>query len=732
MPTFESIEKIVSETVSVIDSIETLSKDGDKTLSGCKDLCLNVPGYIQSGLIKIAVVGVIKSGKSTLVNALTGKELVKRGAGVVTSITTRIRKGRKNRAVIHLKSWDEINLEIEKALDMFPENQELQNFDIRRKKDRAYLQTVYDALSTQFPVTSEGIRPETVLIRNALEGYKSCSDIIDADEREIYFESKTFDNHKQFTADSTRAFYVKDVCLEVYGKTINPNLEIADCQGTDSTDPSQMAQIISYLESANLILYCISSRTGLRQSDMAFLKRLKRLGLMSNIIFINNCDLSEHENQADIESARDKLLKELTLLVPQPQLFSFSALYTLFNSLGNRLSQRNAKRLSLWQDDKHMVGFCENEYKLFISAYNQLLENKRYDLLYANHLNRLRIVADTLEKKADVITDILNTDLADQDKAKEHLKGLEDNAKRLRVIVDNSVQGAVSGLTNEIQGNLKNAFLKDSVNINRMVAQFINQTKIDPEPYRAGVKETGFKQILYLMFQDFKRELDIFSLEQVVPELKRLVLIQEKRIEDYFQSLLDSYRIDFLGMSNLPISDGNTFSLELLENETSESKAVDLQAIKKILGLSLPDQIFSAKFTTRMRANALTDFSIHSFVLFISALVDKHIHFSFTPGLDRAGTKIKKECLVLIRQQIKGYHLNLRNNYFSPLIEAVTRDFKEKILQRFTMYETLNRDMEHLFSLKQDEKNKNLEKVLDAKTKINQIRLSLDSFSLHS
>ena len=379
-----------------------------------------------------------------------------------------------------------------------------------------------------------------------------------------------------------------------------------------------------------------------------------------------------------------------------------------------------------------MVGFCENEYKLFISAYNQLLENKRYDLLYANHLNRLRIVADTLEKKADVITDILNTDLADQDKAKEHLKGLEDNAKRLRVIVDNSVQGAVSGLTNEIQGNLKNAFLKDSVNINRMVAQFINQTKIDPEPYRAGVKETGFKQILYLMFQDFKRELDIFSLEQVVPELKRLVLIQEKRIEDYFQSLLDSYRIDFLGMSNLPISDGNTFSLELLENETSESKAVDLQAIKKILGLSLPDQIFSAKFTTRMRANALTDFSIHSFVLFISALVDKHIHFSFTPGLDRAGTKIKKECLVLIRQQIKGYHLNLRNNYFSPLIEAVTRDFKEKILQRFTMYETLNRDMEHLFSLKQDEKNKNLEKVLDAKTKINQIRLSLDSFSLHS
>ena len=51
-----------------------------------------------------------------------------------------------------------------------------------------------------------------------------------------------------------RSYYdVKDVCLEVYGKTIHPNVEIADCQGADSTDPAVLEKIFSYLEAANRI-----------------------------------------------------------------------------------------------------------------------------------------------------------------------------------------------------------------------------------------------------------------------------------------------------------------------------------------------------------------------------------------------------------------------------------------------------------------------------------------------
>nr|WP_320014588.1 dynamin family protein [uncultured Desulfobacter sp.] len=726
----EFIEKLVVDTLSVIDSLATVSNRSDKSLVESRQLCSKIPSYISEGILRVAVVGVIKSGKSTFINAMSSRELVQRGAGVVTSITTRIRKGKKNRAIIHLKSWDDINSEIESCLEMFPGKDESPSFDIRRTQDRHQLRRIFDTIVSAFPMTSQGIRPEALVIRNALDGYRHCLDVIGSDEQTISFDAKSFNSHKQFTADPAKAFYVKDVCLEVYGKTINSNVEIADCQGADSTDPEVLEKIFSYLEAANLIVYCISSRTGLRQSDMVFLKRIKRLGLMENILFVFNCDLSEHENLDNLKVTRDKTIAELKLLVPDVRIFSFSALYTLFDGLGKRLSSKNKKRLGLWQEDKEMTAFCTKEYTRFLEAFNLLFEASRFNLFYANHIERLKIVTHILDEKIKLLFDVFSAGLLDQEKARKRLADLEGNARRLKVIVDNSVMGAVSALRREIEYNLKNAFLKDSENITKLVTEFIRQAKIDSQPYRTGVDATGFKQILYMMFQDFKRKLDLFILEQVTPELKQLVRIQEERIESYFKSLLDSYRIDYVTMGAPENREDERFSLELIKEEEEYSRADDLENIKKILGLHLPNQIFSPEYTRAMQANAVTDFSLHSLVLFVSAMMDKHVRFSFTPGLDRAAVRIKKKTQNVMQRQIKAYHSSLKQDYFFPLIDAVTRDFKDKILQRFTMYETLNKDMDELFCLKQEEKKQHLVMIKKAKNDIIRLRALLDEFSI--
>lgn len=726
----ESIENLVSDTISVIDSLSAVSNHSDKSLVESKQLCSKIPSHINEGILRVAVVGVIKSGKSTFINAMSGRELVQRGAGVVTSITTRIRKGKKNRAIIHLKSWDDINREIESCLEMFPGRGDSPAFDIRRTQDRQQLRRIFDTIISEFPITSQGLRPEALVVRNALDGYKHCLDVIGSDEQTISFDAKSFNSHKQFTADPAKAFYVKDVCLEVYGKTIHPNVEIADCQGADSTDPAVLEKIFSYLEAANLIVYCISSRTGLRHSDMVFLKRIKRLGLMENILFIFNCDLSEHENLNNLKMIRDKTIQELKLLVPDVRIFSFSALYTLFDALGKTLSSKNKRRLGLWQEDMEMTAFCTKEYTRFLEGFNLLFEASRFNLFYANHIERLKIVTHILEEKIKLLFDVFSAGLLDQEKARKRLADLEGNARRLRIIVDNSVMGAVSALRREIESNLKNAFLKDTENINKLVTEFIRQAKIDSQPYRAGVDATGFKQILYMMFQDFKRELDLFILEQVTPELKQLVRTQEERIESYFKSLLDSYRIDYVTMAAPGDREDDRFSLEMIKEEEEYSRAADLENIKKILGLHLPDQIFSPEYTRAMQANAVTDFSLHSLVLFVSAMMDKHVRFSFTPGLDKAAGKIKKKTLTTMQRQIKAYHSSLKQDYFFPLIDAVTRDFKDKILQRFTMYETLNKDMDALFCLKQEGKNQHLAMIKKAKNDILRIRALLDEFSV--
>ncbi len=732
-PPLQRIEPLVTQILSVIEMMEEIPHTHDTALADFKKTCLKIPDQIGSGLIRMAVVGVIKSGKSTFINALMGKELVQRGAGVVTAITTRIRKGKKNRASLRLKSWDEINHAIKKTLEMFPQDrvslqgQEIADtFDLRRAKDRAYLETVYDSLVREFPVTQEGIRPETLLIQNALEGYGACREMVGADEAKLTFLSKSFEQYKAFTSDPARAFYVKDVCLDVFGKAVAPHLEIADCQGADSTDPAQLAQIVKYIESANLIVYCISSRTGLRQSDMGFLRIIKRLGLFENILFVNNCDFSEHENLEDLQRIESKIRQELGFLTSDPRVYTFSTLYNLFQALGPRISPRNAKRFELWEEDAQMTGYCRAGSIAFHDILDQMLEKNYESLLLSNPLERLRIITGALHKKAGIFEDLLCVDLEGQEKTRTKLREIQENAARLSSIVDHSIQGAVAGLKKEIELNLSQAFVRDSLHIASRVKAFILQTPMEVEPYRQQIKEAGFQQIIYLMFQDFKRRLDLFVLEQIVPELKHLVETQEKRIFSYFQSLLDSYQIDFLRMGSLGKELDGSDSPEGFKGDLVSIRAVDILAIKKIMGLKLPEIVFTPRYSTKMQANALTGLGIQALVQLFSSLINKKLQFSFTPGFHRAAAKIKKQSLVSLQHQINGYHANLNALYFTPLIQAVTRDFKEKIHQRFALYASLNEEMAHLFSLNQQEKQLQQEKIHRIKATLHPIVTELD------
>jgi len=502
-PNFQKkdIVKIVDDTLTIIQKIEKIPQTCDISFDDFKKTCTRIPEQMSQGYLKIAVVGAIKSGKSTLVNSLVGKELVERGAGVVTSITTRIRKGPKNQASLYFKSWDDVNGQLRNMLILFPKSESpagmavgmpndmpddmISSFDIRRKNDRQYLSQVYQNLMETFPVTQDGISPQAVLIGHALKGFDACKDLVQPDQSVVHFSGREFDKHKIFTSDANRAFFVQDACLDVYGKTIDKNIEIADCQGADSTDPSQLSQIIDYLESSNLIIYCISSRIGLRQSDVIFLKKIKNLGLLDNILFVNNCDLTEHENLDDLIKIEDSIHDSLQFLKIQPKIYSFSSLYNLFCKRESKLSKKNLTRLKLWREEKKMIEYCDIKTHEFNLVFNDSIERNKDILLYSNPLHRIGIIISHLEKQTDIFLDLLSSDKTKEKKALETIDKMHQNASRLKSIVNNSIHGAVSGLNEEIKSNLKDVFVHDSLSILRDTQDFIKTLPIDVEKYRS-------------------------------------------------------------------------------------------------------------------------------------------------------------------------------------------------------------------------------------------------------
>jgi Dynamin family len=725
-----SIEKIINDTLTILQLTEEVPQMRDHSFDAYQAICGRIPAHIREGCLKIAIVGVIKSGKSTFVNSLMGKELVKRGAGVVTSITTRIRKGKKNQANIYLKSWDDINLKLQNALLLFPDeefdNQRLEAFDIRRKNDRQYLKKAYQTLVHDFPGTKAAMRPETLLIKHAIQGFDACKDLVQADESVICLTSKEFDKHKVYTADPNIAFYIKDVCLEVFGKAMDPNIEIADCQGADSTDPSQLAQVLTYLESSNLIVYCISSRTGLRQSDITFLKQIKNSGLLDNIVFINNCDLTEHENLDDLIKIETSIQDTFEFLKIHPRIFSFSSLYNFFLKIESRLNKKDLSRLKLWQQEKKMIQYSDLKTKEFNDFFEQAMDKNRYELLISNHLKHLDIIIRQVDQRADIFLDLLSSDKLKEETAKKTLNHLHHNASRLESIVANSIQSVVSGLKDEIKSNLNDIFIRDENAILNKIQTHIQTASLDVEKYKFVTKESGFKQILYLLFQDFKRQLDVYVIESVRPELKKVVYDQEKRIATFFQSLFDSYRIDLLKTNEYSQFETKIKPIQLQKDFID---SIDIDKIKKILGLKLPAKIFEAKYTPKIKTNVFTDFTLQTMSQILSSLFNSKSNFSFSPALKKAVVKIKQENQKIIKDQFEQFHMNLRANYFFPLIEAATREFEEKIKERFSLYHSFKEEVEHLLSLKHSAKKQEKNKVLFIKKRIQRLSKDIASCS---
>lgn len=749
----DQVEKIADNLSGILEHACKITGLDDGSFNQYQQICTDIPDHIRSGRLKIAVVGVIKSGKSTFVNSFLKKELVKRGAGVVTAITTRIRKGEKNKANLYFKTWDEINLQLHSVLKLFPDESSIcdrvdgenlnsdtrspdiknlaiqhsdtQPFDIRRQKDRDYLERVYHSMKTDFSVSIQGIRPETILIHHALKGFAACKNLVGADETCLCFESKEFDHHKQFTADPDKAFYVKDVCLDLFGKTMDPHIEIADCQGADSTDPSQLAKVLAYIETSNLIIYCISSRTGLRQADIILLNRIKRLGLLDHIVFINNCDLSEHENIDDLIKIETNILQDLSFLNTQPRIFSFSTLYNLFSSLKSILNSKELARLMLWEKDQKMVRYCDEQTRKFMQVFTQMIDKDRDRLLISNHLNRLDGIVNQMDDRADMVLDLLSSDRLKEKQAIKRLDVIVENASRLETIVYNSLEGAVKGLKEKTASDIQQFFKTDGALILKKAQAFIEGMAIDVEQYKEDVKQTGFKKILYLMFQDFKQQLDFYGLEHISPELKKHTLKKEEQINAYFQSLFHSYQID------LNLSDNERKSDKTFKNSVSLNSIdiVDFQNIKKILGLKLPDFVFEATYSSGLKADIFSGFFFKMFSQIFTRVFQYKSEFSFSPILELTAEKIKKENQKAIKSQFNQFSKILYAGYFLPLIEAAIREFEDKIDQQFNWYRSFKQEKQGLFSLSLSDKENQRQIVLSIKEQMNSIRSDIASIN---
>jgi hypothetical protein len=657
--------------------------------------CQDIERQTREDILRVAVVGPIKSGKSSFANALFGGDYLKRGAGVVTSIVTRVRRGDALEAELTFKSWKEVNADMEQALVLLPAadwHRGGERFDIRRDSEREALKRAVASLGPDQLVTQDARNVNSVLLSSYLKGYGRVCGILGDDNVVLRYDAQRFAAHRDFVGDDSLAVYLKDIGLQISTGDFPPYVEMADCQGSDSPNPLHMAMIQDYLLRTNLILYVISSRTGLRRADLRFLSIIKKMGILDNMLFVLNVDLSEHDSLENLQHLRRRVTEELALMRPDPEVFAFSALYNLFRHLEDGLPEKDQMRLQQWRRATDLAENSEAESRRFQAFLQSKIRNETLHLLYRNHAERMLVMVAEVAKMVGLGRELVEADTQQAQAITARIRRNQEQMTRIRGVIRSTLEGGLQKIKQERRFDVDRFFDPGHGEVLRDVIGFIRAFRVASwTEYQERLRSEGFATTLYHVFQEFRQALDVFMTENVNPRIVAFVRQQEKVIFERLMHLAEPYRT--MVREAVADFDGN-FGTEgfafLDRNPSADAEALDMDQLRRQSGVELPPASAVTRYSAKVKTEAILRLGAYRFWRGFKKLLRQPVSADereAVQALEDGVARLRRETEQSVRFHFKDYRENIKFGYIFKLVESASDQIVALLLERFQAYE---------------------------------------------
>jgi hypothetical protein len=733
--TYKSLKKDllqVNKTLStLLSDIQNLPDNEDSRFEDWQRACSDIHNQISEEVVRVAVIGPVKSGKSTLANSLFKGDYLKRGAGIVTSIVTRIRSNDSLRAVLTFKSWDEINAEIERALVMLPtwdrQGKEAP-FDIRNDSERQLLSLALKGLSDEMLFTDGTRNVNSILLTLYLEGYDKVNKILVDGPHAAEFTGNDFQEHHSFVGDDAMAVYLKDIELEISSSNLDRSIEIADCQGSDSPNPLHLAMIQEYLMKTHFIVYVISSRTGLREADIRFLSMIKKMGILGNMLFVANIDFSEHDSLEDVERIIAKIRDELSLIRPDPDIYTFSALFNLFSNESVELSKKDSLRMTQWMNEESMTALSNSETRRFEMSLNEKLTRERFELLLINHLERMRIISSGIDRWSSINMELLKKDVQGASSMIQKISHHEKRIEQIRDLLRNTFKGTTEKMLRELKSEIDRFFGNQPEGVLGQALGFMRNYTVNIDKYREKLSSSGFNKTLYVVFQEFKQALDKFMAETLDPEIVSFCSKVDKRIGTSLESVAEPYE----SMASDTVSELKA-AMSSVDAESgtpySESRSLlDMDILKQRAGLSLPSTTAVLQYSTKVRTEAVMRLGYYSVKKLIKKALKKEAEkinqeqmLALADGLNL----IKKDTEESMIFHFENYRENFKFQYVAKLINAATEYLHQLLTEKFQSCNADIKALERIAEKQGSEREQMLDFLIKASAESKRIQAAL-------
>ncbi|MGD9251657.1 MAG: hypothetical protein PVG19_10560, partial [Desulfobacterales bacterium] len=508
----------------------------------------------------------------------------------------------------------------------------------------------------------------------------------------VRYGEERFGEHRDFAGNDDLAVYLKDIQLEICSPHLERHVEIADCQGSDSPNPLHLAMIQDYLLETHFIVYVISSRTGLRRADIKFLSIIKRMGILDNILFVFNADFSEHDSLEDLQDLKAKVTEELAILRPDPEIYTFSALFNLFRAGEDQLTDKDRGRLEQWRTDKDLVAFSDAESQRFLNDLQHKLIDEAAFLRLRNHVERLLVMAADIGSLLKMKQELLR---ADEKRAGDIVRRISANRQRMaqiRSVIKNTLDGGIHKLRKEMRIDVDRFFDPHATDIMRQMTDFIRTYHVPAwQEHLQNVATAGFANTLYHVYQEFKQALDGFIAETINPEIFRFIRDRERRLVEYLHTVAEPY--------SAMVEEAVTEFQETAEDLgiTRAAKGIrqhaplpGLDVIRQTARLQMPPANAAMRYSAKVKTEAIMRLGAYKLVRGFRKLLRKPVEEgrreeiqALKDGVER----MKKETERSLRFHFKDYRENIKFGYIFKMVESASVQIADGLLERFETYE---------------------------------------------
>jgi hypothetical protein len=640
---------------------------------------------LQEQLLRIAVVGSVKSGKSTFINALAGRDLLKRGAGIVTAFITRIQTDQRISGWVALKSWPQIAAEIRDAIlplqGLSAISTESQSLDVRCSEDR---QRLAEALHTWWNGLQQDnlqLDPNLVLLRAYLNGYPLLHQQVGETLTHLHFDEHSIQQHQRYVGQEAQAVYLEDMELHFPVPWLGDHLEIADCQGSDSPNPLHFALLQDYLQRSHFILYVISGRTGLREADFKLLDFIKTLRMLPQTLFVLNADLDLHPDGPDLEHMIQRAHGELSWFAPQPQLFTFSALCQLLLQLGTSASRREQLHLGLWRETPELVEQSEAGFRAFRQRLAERVAQQREQVLLGTAVTRLTLVANSLADSVAARKRFLGENLDGAQQAARELKVKQQGFHGAFATLQNAISGSKDTLRNELAAAVDRAFDLTCGPIVVETMTMVDNYPMDRHRLAQLSNPHQLLQQIHTFYLEFRQSLARHLVERV--NVRAIEFAKQQ--EDFLhQHLIRSASLFW----SLFVTAMEDYRREAAKLQISFHPCPALQETDWMLWDKTGPPQFSAfvQQSALSRAMLLTKFGLGRLSRFLTSLKSRlgrplpyQAGCDQNPSLLEAAELVKAESKTELLQAFCDYRHEFKHGYLFRLLEETT----ERLLQEF-------------------------------------------------